>query len=527
MTTTENKTQQFRVYNVFGENQLDINNYIDSLSETLTILGKGKELVEAGEQLQEAIKTANNTTLSLRERIKPLGDFLTKYVQDSFPDDDITAYFILHNEPDKKLHYHYIFQSNRRHDFDKKWLKSIPVNDQFINRLNPGKGTLNTIQAYLIHARNPEKQQFKPEDVYTAAGQPYEELYELNKDKWRDEYGYRYRRALVDRKNVEAIKNKIRLGEIKEEDFETDTDLNYVYMEYRPEIDDAFRARQKDALGKYKKRRAEGRIYNSAVFIEGAPDTGKTYLSDWYQELITALHENQLGEIITWYPASKSGDLFGEMKEPHEGISVDDCEAITPKTADIYKDLLDNQTGGKRALQSRYANKYTTHELVIISSTYDMWSYIVGSRQNVDQYVRRIDYVLRTKFKEGHEGEHPDGNNTEVEWYTPIKRSEKCTQIINYDHNDRRDEKILVPTVETYYDLQYMDTLSFKNTLRRLVSNRAVQCHMPVAENYYKTKDPSEIHALFDELYENRKRLSDARNERFTSTMSLEELIAL
>lgn len=509
------KRTQNRIRTITGANDFDLEHYINELPK----------IVSEQKSFQAALNQATDKRLDNNLRIGLLAEYFTNKVKGYFKNDELTmAYFVIH-EPDEEHsyeHYHFVFQLYNKHELS-EWQKSLPMVNAQIKKLVNRKNAINDLLAYLIHAQSPAKKQINPEDVYTVAGKPYIDIYNENKDKWQKVKLHRATQELLTPEELDYIYNQILDGELKRKDFGSNRKLATVYAAKRRLIDDAFNARQKLVIEEYRKKKAQGLIHPFALYITGDAGIGKSYFCQDLKDMISNLHFNQLGEEITWYPVPQSGDPAGQCDGDERGWHFDDTPPITALIADTMKTMIKiTEDEEVKAVKSRYFDKYTTHDYTIVSSTYDFFAYHVGAYQSLDQFIRRYDYVLILHFKQGLDNPKPSEDTLEIEWFRPIKYPKEQEQIINYDKTDLRDIRLAIPKVKTKYGLEFLGTLSCHDSLRKLITLRAIQNHMPVTDNYVKDGDFAEIHALFEELYTTLNQSKEVKKKKQTAEITKE-----
>lgn len=265
----------------------------------------------------------------------------------------------------------------------------------------PGRGgRIANALSYLIHAKDPDKYQYSPDEVVTIRGEDYAKIEAENRRAWA-------RRAVIARTAPvsmkewaelgDALVQKVLDGEVDEMDLLRDKTLMDIYTRNETKVNLAFKVRAKrDMLFEVEKLRA-GVFQKTVVWAMGASDQGKSYLV----ESVAAGLSAQLGWPVFRATAKNGPDAYnGEpifmMNEPSSRVM---------EWADFLQ-LLDPRQGGP--ISARYYNKPDAAPRVILIAVavdpVEFGFFIPGKRStddSLDQLVRRITLMIEARKIDG------------------------------------------------------------------------------------------------------------------------------
>lgn len=261
-------------------------------------------------------------------------------------------------------------------------------------------GRIENAWSYLIHAKDPGKHQYVPDDVVTVRGKDYIEIEAENRRAWA-------RRAVIGREASVSMKEWAELGdvliqkvlddEVDELDLLRDKTLMDIYTRNQAKVDLAFKVRAKrDMLREVEKLRA-GVFQKTVVWAMGASDQGKSYLVESVAaELSARLDWPVFRATAKNGPDAYNGEPIFMMNEPSSRVM---------EWADFLQ-LLDPRQGGP--ISARYYNKPdAAPRLILIAVSLDpveFGFFIPGKRStddSLDQLVRRITLTIEARKIEG------------------------------------------------------------------------------------------------------------------------------
>lgn len=221
--------------------------------------------------------------------------------------------------------------------------------DRSVVKGPPRDGRIENAQAYLIHAKDPDKHQYGVDEVVTVCGKDYAEIEAEHRDAWA-------RRAVIGRKAAVPMKEWVELGdtlvqkvldgEVDEVDILRDKTLMDIYTRNETKVNLALKNRAKrEMLFEVEKLRA-GVFQKTVIWAMGASDQGKSYLV----ESIAARLSARLGWSV-FRATAKNGpdDYNGELV-----IVMNEPSSRVMEWADFLQ-LLDPRQAGP--ISARYTNK--------------------------------------------------------------------------------------------------------------------------------------------------------------------------
>jgi hypothetical protein len=268
--------------------------------------------------------------------------------------------------------------------------------DKSVVKGPPRGGRIENAQAYLIHAKDPDKHQYRVEEVITLCGKDYAEIEAEHRDAWA-------RRSVIGRKAAIPMKEwnelgdtlvqKVLDGEVDELDILRDKTLMDIYTRNEMKVNLALKNRAKrEMLFEVEKLRA-GVFQKTVIWAMGASDQGKSYLV----ESIAAELAARLGWSVFRATAKNGPDDYNAeqvfmMNEPSSRVM---------EWADFLQ-LLDPRQAGP--ISARYTNKRdAAPRLILIAVAVDpveFGFFIPGKRSSgdsLDQLIRRITLMVDAK----------------------------------------------------------------------------------------------------------------------------------
>ncbi|MCW4458793.1 replication protein [Microbacterium sp. MPKO10] len=325
--------------------------------------------------------------------------------------------------------------------------------DKSVVKGPPRGGRIENAQAYLIHAKDPDKYQYGVEEVVTLRGKAYAEIEAEHRDAWA-------RRAVIGRKAAipmkewaelgDALVQKVLDGEVDELDLLRDKTLMDVYTRNETKVNLAFKVRAKrDMMLEVEKLRA-GVFQKTVIWAMGASDQGKSYLV----ESVAAELSARLGWAVFRATAKNGPDAYnGEpifmMNEPSSRVM---------EWSDFLQ-LLDPRQGGP--ISARYYNKPdAAPRLILIAVAVDpveFGFFIPGKRStddSLDQLVRRITLMIEARKIDG-EPHYSISNVGEVAPY------QRCIRVPGRDGTVSRPEWMMLgyDKTETEVELTHAEAL--------------------------------------------------------------------
>lgn len=261
-----------------------------------------------------------------------------------------------------------------------------------------GRYAFSSAMAYLIHALQPTKHQYKPEDVINGEFNNtvdnesglYEDYYLGHKDEWES------RRTAIEKKarnlDFQKIYEDTMLGKYSRDDLVGGSEeLFKLYVEHKKQLDEARAAYLDRKFILYNKGVNNGSIKIQTLFIFGEAGQGKTKLA---KSVCDGLVELSNGKWRTFQPGSQHP--FDEY-DGQELILLDDIRANALNATD-WLHLVDPHNNG--VMSARYHDAKPMPRLLIITTTtpaHEFFAYTkgLGADEPLDQFLRRIQWSAK------------------------------------------------------------------------------------------------------------------------------------
>lgn len=272
----------------------------------------------------------------------------------------------------------------------------LGLEPQYIEKPQAGRYSWDNQIAYLVHAKDEDKYQYEPEEVYTAKGKDYVAIYHESIEKWR--------RGAVKKANKKAkedidwIEDKVLKGEILRPQIFLTDDYYKIYSQNKKRLDDAFETYGQRKMYKAIKKLENGEFRIKVYYITGKAGSGKTRLANELIEKIKKEAKEKYNE--TWTTCKTASTNPVDDYNGEEIVLMDDVRGSTMRADDWLK-LLDPYNFTPSS--ARYKNKVVASRVIFITATvspieFFYYSKGVGSgsaqAEAVDQFLRRLMAII-------------------------------------------------------------------------------------------------------------------------------------
>ena len=152
--------------------------------------------------------------------------------------------------------------------------EKIGLAKQYLEKSKSGRYGYDNLLAYLIHAKDKDKYQYSPDEVFTLIGKNYLEVYHERKESWLK--GKAKKEVQKSFEDIDFLIDNILNENITKNDILLDKKYNTPYIIHKTRINDAFKtvgeikgARTKDEL-------ENGEFKKTILFIYGNSGLGKS-----------------------------------------------------------------------------------------------------------------------------------------------------------------------------------------------------------------------------------------------------------
>lgn len=273
--------------------------------------------------------------------------------------------------------------------------------------------------AYLIHAKQPKKHQYLPQEVETFGTFDYVAYYESKKELWEK------RKATVQKKDnkesAEWLKSQVQQGLLSIDEIMAHPEHKYVYADNMRLIDDALRFYYMDKGHQTLRDLDSGKFQLSVYFITGESNAGKSYTARVLCKYLQKING------WDWFEASASNPL-----DDYAAQEVLFLDEVRPYTFDATEWLL-MLTNGRQTLKARFYNKIRAYKAIVITSPvedpYTFFNQVRGQNgelEPLNQFIRRLDGHIHIVFA---------GEGKRYAYYDKTARSEYS---LLYDDNQKK-----------------------------------------------------------------------------------------
>ena len=265
------------------------------------------------------------------------------------------------------------------------------IEPQYLEKAKSGRYGYDNMTAYLVHAKDPEKFQYSPEEVVTVKGERYESVHGRRMETWVK--GRAIKEARETSQDIDYVVSEIIKGNLSKEQVVLTDELYKVYAQHKRKINDAF-----DTAGEKKGHQAivdlkDGKFKKTIIFIQAKSGVGKTVLA---KKIASAAQTSgQKFSSQRWECCvTASTNPFDEYSG-HDILLLDDIRGESLTVSDWLK-LLDPYTISP--VSARYNNKMGAPKIIIITSTKNPTDFFEQAKGNLNedlgQFFRRIDLLI-------------------------------------------------------------------------------------------------------------------------------------
>ena len=290
---------------------------------------------------------------------------------------------------DKAVHVHTLLKFEKGISLNKIAL-AVEVEPQYLEKLKSGRYGYDNCLAYLVHAKDETKYQYRPEEVTTVLGEDYTSIYNRSIETWLK--GRATKKAKETKLSIDWLCEQILEGKITKNNIMLTDDYYTIYGQYKRRINEAL-----ETAGERKSYRTiadleEGKFKKTVIFISAKSGMGKTKLS---KALIEIIQATAMKNGLNWETCvTASTNAFDEYNG-QEILFLDDIKGDSFTVSDWLK-LLDPYTISP--ISARYHNKIGSARMIIITNTklpVELF-YFAKNNYNEDlgQFIRRIDLLV-------------------------------------------------------------------------------------------------------------------------------------
>lgn len=271
--------------------------------------------------------------------------------------------------------------------------EKIGLAEQYLEKAKSGRYGYDNLLAYLIHAKDKDKYQYSPDEVFTLIGKNYLEIYHQRKESWLK--GKAKKEVQKSFEDIDFLIDNILNENITKNDILLDKKYHTPYIVHKTRINDAFKtvgeikgARTKDEL-------ENGEFKKTILFIYGNSGLGKSrFAKELAKDIIQMAKLNNK----KWQSITTAGTNMFDEVNGEEILLLDDVRGDSLTASDWLK-VLDPYNISP--VSARYQNKIGAAKVIIITSSKHPLAFFYYTKGNayedLSQYVRRIEHLATLK----------------------------------------------------------------------------------------------------------------------------------
>lgn len=271
--------------------------------------------------------------------------------------------------------------------------EAIGLPPNMIEKPKKGRYSTDNMQAYLVHAKNADKHQYSPEEVYTARGIDYVDLYNHRKKDW--DKGRAVKNNQRDKADAHWLIDKARFGQVTLDEIMSISEFYEIYSDpsNTTRIDNALNTWANKRMFDAKKALDNNDYATMTIYVHGKAGQGKTTLVKGLVKVLNKLYG--------WDVARLAGSNALDDYKGEDIVWLDDVSNKALPTVDDWLKFMDPHNAN--AQSARYKNKAPlAPHVIIITSNQDPLDFIYfmkgiggGNRNDkIDAFFRRIGLVL-------------------------------------------------------------------------------------------------------------------------------------
>ena len=297
---------------------------------------------------------------------------------------------LMKNSIEKKaIHVHFLFKFERGASLNKIAL-AIGIEPQYLEKLKSGRYGYDNCLAYLTHAKDETKYQYRPEEVTTVLGEDYTSIYNRSIETWLK--GSATKKAKETNLSVDWLVERILDGEVTKRNIMLTDEYYAIYGQHKRKINEALETAGERRSYRTIAELEAGKFKKTVIFIQASSGVGKTKLS---KDLIELIQASAVKNGLNWEACMTASTNAFDEYSGQEILFLDDIKGNSFTVSDWLK-LLDPYTISP--ISARYHNKMGSARVIIITSTklpVELFYFANGNHnEDLGQFVRRIDLLV-------------------------------------------------------------------------------------------------------------------------------------
>ena len=354
--------------------------------------------------------------------------------------------------------------------------EKIGLAEQYLEKAKSGRYGYDNLLAYLIHAKDKDKYQYSPDEVFTLIGKNYLEVYHERKESWLK--GKAKKEVQKSFEDIDFLIDNILNENITKNDILLDKKYHTPYIIHKTRINDAFKtvgeikgARTKDEL-------ENGEFKKTILFIYGNSGLGKSrFAKELAKDIIQMAKLNNK----KWQSITTAGTNMFDEVNGEEILLLDDVRGDSLTASDWLK-VLDPYNISP--VSARYQNKIGAAKVIIITSSKHPLTFFYhtkgNNREDLSQYIRRIAHLVTLRGNSENITFHESQPKRTIDRVVKIPGTDQ-TISLSYDFTPDNEAaskeellSMLVSTVGLYNKWEHWDYNKIKTSSETLASEDEV-----------------------------------------------------
>ena len=354
--------------------------------------------------------------------------------------------------------------------------KKIGIEEQFLEKAKSGRYGYDNLLAYLVHAKDKDKYQYTPDEVFTLVGKKYLEVYHERQESWLK--GKAKKEVQKSFEDIDFLIDNILNENITKNDILLDKKYHTPYTVHKTRINDAIKtvgeikgARTKDEL-------ENGEFKKTILFIYGNSGLGKSrFAKELAKDIIQLAKLNNK----KWQSITTAGTNMFDEVNGEEILLLDDVRGDSLTASDWLK-VLDPYNISP--VSARYQNKIGAAKVIIITSSKHPLTFFYhtkgNNREDLSQYIRRIAHLVTLRGNSENITFHESQPKRTIDRVVKIPGTDQ-TISLSYDFTPDNEAaskeellSMLVSTVGLYNKWEHWDYNKIKTSSETLASEDEV-----------------------------------------------------
>lgn len=318
--------------------------------------------------------------------------------------DDVASRYV---KEDKPIHGHFLWHFIKGKGSPatvSSIANALGIESNFVEKPKRGRMAYDNMLAYMVHAKDSHKAQYKPAEVYSTGMwkddkplfRPYTEIYAERKEAW--ENGRAVKKVTAAKEGIDHLEELILTGKVTKSQVVLTDDYYDIYSRNARRCEDAFRVYGERRAYKTLQALQDGEFKLTVIYIMGEPGAGKTRVAKEFVRRLIDWSAGVMSEPFRCCQTAATNPM--DEYNGEEILFMDDIRGSALSASDWLK-LLDPYNASPSS--ARYQNKQPACRAVVITSTKEPVEFFYYCKQlgggdrseALDQFMRRIQCLTK------------------------------------------------------------------------------------------------------------------------------------